>query len=197
MAHVDHSALVLGLNWIDLGILGLALAVGLWGWRLGILRAAVALVAVVVGVLLAGAYHARVLIDLAIDDAPSGMMRAISFVVILALVSLGGYVLGTLLKGIASLLLLGWADRAAGGIFGVLFGLLLVQAIIAIVVLAGLDDAHGAIGESLVGWRMLDNVPVVRALLPAEFDLAIQGFVAEVEALRDSVEQIQGPRGGG
>ena len=77
------------------------------------------------------------------------------------------------------------------------FGLLLMQAVIAIVVLAGLDDANGEIGESVLGWVMLDNVPVVRALLPSEFDLAIQQFVAEVDTLRSTVDVAQGPLGGG
>ena len=171
------------------------------GWRLGILRASVALLAIVVGVLLAGMYHERVFVDLAIAESPSGVMRTASFAVILALVSVGGYVIGTFLRGLASVLLLGWADRAAGALFGVLFGLVLAQAVIAIVVLAGLDDANGEIGESVLGWAMMDNAPVVRALLPAEFDLAIQQFVAEVDTLRSTVDSTvdgaQGPLGGG
>lgn len=191
------SGLILGLSWIDLVIVGAALAIGVWGWRIGILRAGVALAAIVVGVLLAGIYHERVFVDLAIAESPTGAMRLASFAVILALVSVGGYIIGTLLRGLASVLLLGWADRAAGGLFGVLFGLVLAQAVIAMVVLAGLDDAQGEIGGSLVGWLMMDNVPVVRALLPSEFDLAIQQFVAEVDTLRATVEGAQGASGGG
>ena len=194
---VADSGLILGLNWIDVAIIAVAIGIGVWGWRMGILRASVALLAIVVGVLLAGMYHERVFVDLAIAEMPSGAMRVASFAVILALVSVGGYVIGTFLRGLASVLLLGWADRAAGALFGVAFGLLLMQAVIAIVVLAGLDDANGEIGESVLGWVMLDNVPVVRALLPSEFDLAIQQFVAEVDTLRSTVDVAQGPLGGG
>ncbi len=175
----------------------MAVGIGVWGWRMGILRASVALLAIVLGVVLAGMYHERVFVDLAIVDAPSGAMQAGSFAVILALVSVGGYVVGTFLRGFASLLLLGWADRAAGGLFGVLFGLLLAQAVIAIVVFAGLDDAEGEIGGSVVGWAMMDNAPVVRALLPSEFDLAIQEFVSEVGELRSDVDEVGGALGGG
>ena len=197
MIPVDDSALILGLNWIDLVVLGAALAIGFWGWRLGILRATVALIAVAVGVVLAGLYHERVFTDLAINDAPSGAMRTVSFVVILTLVLVGGFALGTFLKGLASVLLLGMADRAAGAIFGVLFGLLLAQAVFAIIVLAGLDDAQGALGGSVVGWWMMDNTPVVRALLPSEFDSAIQEFVAEVSDLRAAIDDLPDPPGGG
>lgn len=194
---MSDSGLILGLGWIDLVIILVAIGIGVWGWRMGILRAGVALLAIVVGVLLAGMYHERVFVDLAIAEAPSGAMRTASFIVILFLVSVGGYVVGTFLRGLATVLLLGWADRAAGAFFGVLFGLLLAQATIAIVVLAGLDDANGEIGDSLIGWAMMDNVPVVRALLPSDFDLAIQQFVADVDTLRSTVDEAQGPLGGG
>ena len=194
---MSDSGLIFGLSWIDLLIIGTAIGIGAWGWRLGILRSGVALLAVAVGVALAGMYHERVFVDLAISEAPSGAMRAASFLLILSLVSVGGYLVGTLLRGLASVLLLGWADRAAGALFGVLFGLLLAQAAIAIVVLAGLDDASGVIGESVLGWVMMDNAPIVRALLPSEFDLAIQQFVAEVDVLRSAVDGVSGSVGGG
>ena len=194
---MTDSGVILGLGWVDIVIMGVAIGIGVWGWRTGILRTGVALLAVVVGVFLAGAYHERVFLDLAISEDPSGEMRVASFAVILALVSLGGYVIGTFLRGIASVLLLGWADRSAGALFGVLFGLVVAQAVIAIVVLAGLDGAEGAIGDSLLGWVMMDNAPVVRALLPSEFDLAIQQFVSEVDSLKSAVEGAEGALGGG
>lgn len=194
---MGDSGLFLGLDWIDLVIVAVAIGIGVWGWRIGILRACVALLAIVVGVLLAGMYHERVFVDLAIAETPSGAMRTASFIVILGLVSLGGYMIGTFLRGLASVLLLGWADRAAGALFGVLFGLLLAQATIAIVVLAGLDDANGEIGKSVIGWAMMDNVPVVRALLPSDFDLAIQQFVADVDTVRSTTDGVQSQLGGG
>ncbi|MYB22868.1 MAG: CvpA family protein [Chloroflexi bacterium] len=194
---VTDSALFLGLNVLDLVIIALTAGIGFWGWRLGILRTAVVLLAVGIGVFLAGLYHERVFIDLAISESPSGPMRAASFFAMLALVCVGGYIAGALLRGVASLLLLGWADRVAGGLFGAIFGLLLIQAGFAIVVLAGLDDADGVVGHSVIGWAMLENVPVVRALLPAEFDTAIQGFVAEVEEWREAVEPAAEQLGGG
>lgn len=194
---MTDSGVFLGLGWVDFVILGVAFGVGVWGWRIGILRAGVALLAVVVGVFLAGAYHERVFVDLAIAESPSGEMRLASFAVIMGLVAVGGYVVGTFLRGVASVLLLGWADRSAGALFGVLFGLTMAQAVIAIVVLAGLDDAEGAIGASVLGWVMMDNAPVVRALLPTEFDLAIQQFVAEVDSLRSMVDVAEGAIGGG
>ncbi len=194
---VDGSALFLGLNVLDVVIVVVAAGIGFWGWRMGILRASVALLAIVVGVVVAGLYHERVFVDLAIAETPSGTMKAASFFLILTLVSVGGYILGTFLRGVATVLLLGWADRAAGGLFGVLFGLLLMQATFAMLVYAGLGHVDGVVGQSAIGMAMLDNAPVVRALLPSEFDLAIQSFAGDVDALRSSVDQVGGPVGGG
>ncbi len=194
---MDDSGLFLGLNILDLVILAVAVGIGFWGWRMGILRASVALFAIVLGVVVAGLYHERVFVDLAVAESPSGAMKAASFFLILTLVAVGGYIIGTLLRGVASVLLLGWADRAAGGLFGVLFGLLLVQASFAMLVYAGLGHADGVVGQSAIGVAMLDSVPVVRALLPVEFDLAIQSFAGEVEALRSTMDQVGGPVGGG
>ena len=194
---MDDSGLFLGLNVLDLVILAVAVGIGFWGWRMGILRASVALFAIVLGVVVAGLYHERVFVDLAVAESPSGAMKAASFFLILTLVAVGGYIIGTLLRGVASVLLLGWADRAAGGLFGVLFGLLLVQASFAMLVYAGLGHADGVVGQSAIGVAMLDSVPVVRALLPVEFDLAIQSFAGEVEALRSTMDQVGGPVGGG
>ncbi|MCY3733016.1 MAG: CvpA family protein [Chloroflexi bacterium] len=194
---MDGSALFLGLNVLDVVIVVVAAGIGFWGWRMGILRASVALLAIVVGVVVAGLYHERVFVDLAIAETPSGTMKAASFSLILTLVSVGGYILGTFLRGVATVLLLGWADRAAGGLFGVLFGLLLMQATFAMLVYAGLGHVDGVVGQSAIGMAMLDNAPVVRALLPSEFDLAIQSFAGDVDALRSSVDQVGGPVGGG
>lgn len=172
-------------------MLGGALAIGVAGWQLGILRTTVALLAIVAGVVLAGAYHERVFIDLAISEAPNRTMRLASFSVILGVVVIGGYLAGTLLRGAASVLLLGGADRLAGGLFGVIIGLLLAQALIAMVVLADFDDAEGVLGQSVVGRAMMQNAPVVRALLPSEFDLAIQRFVGELDALQTAAEEAR------
>ena len=176
------------MHWLDLAIVVVVGALALSAWRMGFLRGGVVLASIAVGVVLAGRFHERALIDLAITESPGAEMRAGAFLFILFAAIAAGAVAGHLLKSTASLLMLGWADRSAGAVFGFLFGVLLVQAVIAIVVLAPFASAREAVGESVIGSAMLENAPLVRALLPEEFDTAIREFrleLGDVEGLVD------------
>ena len=175
------------LNWLDFVIIAIVAVSVIHAWRTGFVRGAVGLLAVAVGVFLAGAYHERVILDLAIATEPTAEMKVASFGVILAVVVLAGWIAGNFLKGAAEVLMLGWADRSAGAVFGLLFAVLLVQAAMAIVVVAPIEATHETVADSAIGRLMLDNVPVVRALLPSDFDLGIQRFAAQVEQARASL----------
>lgn len=175
------------MHWLDIVIIAAILLIAALGWRIGFLRNAVVLIAVVVGVVLAGSFHERVIIDLAISDDPTAQMRFASFVAIVLVVVLLGAVAGAFLRGAASVLMLGWADRAAGLIFGALAALIVLQALIAVAVAAPLPGAPEQIGQSEIGARMMDNIPVVRALLPESFDIAIRDFLDGVGQTSDSI----------
>lgn len=175
------------MHWLDIVIIAAILLIAALGWRIGFLRNAVVLIAVVVGVVLAGSFHERVIVDLAISDNPTAQMRFASFVAIVFVVVLLGAVAGAFLRGAASVLMLGWADRAAGLIFGALAALIVLQALIAVAVAAPLPGAPEQIGQSEIGARMMDNIPVVRALLPESFDIAIRDFLDGVGQTSDSI----------
>lgn len=175
------------MHWLDIVIIAALLLIAALGWRIGFLRNAVVLIAVVVGVVLAGSFHERVIVDLAISDDPTAQMRFASFVAIVLVVVLLGAVAGAFLRGAASVLMLGWADRAAGLIFGALAALIVLQALIAVAVAAPLPGAPEQIGQSEIGARMMDNIPVVRALLPESFDIAIRDFLDGVGQTSDSI----------
>ena len=169
------------MHWIDIAILVLVVVLAVAGWRLGFLRKAVLLGASLVAVLVAGAYHERVIVDLAIADEPTAIMRFASFVAIATVIVVLGGVAGALLRGTADVLMLGWADRAAGLVFGLMISVVLVQALIAVAVYAPLPGAPAEVAQSQLGAVMLNNVPVVRALLPDSFDVALHEFLAGLE----------------
>lgn len=173
------------MNWLDLAILAVFAVFAVAAWRTGFLRGAVALLAVAIGVVLAGQFHQQALIDLAISEEPSPEMKAGAYLFILFAAIAAGMVVGHLLRSTASLLLLGWADRSAGAVFGFLFGVILVQAVIAIIVLAPISRVQATIEQSLIGAAMIENAPLVRALLPDEFDQAIQDFRDDLDQLND------------
>ena len=174
-------------HWLDITIAVIVALPALAGWRLGFVRKAVLLLAVSVGVAVAGAYHERVIIDLAIAETPTAEMRFASFAAIVAVVVVLGAVAGLLLRGAAGLLMLGWADRSAGLVFGAAVGVLIVQALIAVAIYAPLPGASAEVGQSRLGAVMMDNVPVVRALLPGSFDLAIHEFLFGLDEVPQSL----------
>ncbi len=175
------------MHWLDITIAVIVALPALAGWRLGFVRKAVLLLAVSVGVAVAGAYHERVIIDLAIAETPTAEMRFASFAAIVAVVVVLGAVAGLLLRGAAGLLMLGWADRSAGLVFGAAVGVLIVQALIAVAIYAPLPGASAEVGQSRLGAVMMDNVPVVRALLPGSFDLAIHEFLIGLDEVPQSL----------
>ena len=87
------------MHWLDIAIIVIVAVPALAGWRLGFVRKAVLLLAVSVGVAVAGAYHERVIIDLAIAETPTAEMRFASFAAIVAVVVVLGAVAGLLLRG--------------------------------------------------------------------------------------------------
>ena len=142
------------------------------------MRETVGLAAVLLGVVLAGIFHDRLADNLQIFIDDEIGTRIIAFLLIFAIVAIGGWALSLLLRTTATLLMLGWADRIAGAIFGFVKGVLIVQAVTVIFVLQPALGLDGAIADSAIGAFLLDSAPVVGALLPGEFDLALRDFRA-------------------
>jgi len=159
------------MNWLDI-ILIIALVgsafIGLW---IGIIRAALALVGLIVGVVLAGNFYEPVSSWFGFipnDDAAN----IVAFILILVGVMLLAALLARLLKLAASITMLGWVDRIGGAVFGFLMGAILWSALLATwVKFLG----TGLVTESFLAGVLLDKFPLILALLPEEFD-AISDF---------------------
>jgi membrane protein required for colicin V production len=77
-------------------------------------------------------------------------------------------VLASVLKWIASVVLLGWVNRLGGAIFGFVLGAIFCSALLAI--WAKFLGIEGPIAGSGLATLLLDQFPMVLALLPEEFD---------------------------
>lgn len=171
------------MNWVDFALIGAAAAFAWAGWRSGLAASLVRLAGVVLAVAVAGAWHDRVLVDLAlVSEAPTGWARAATFAVLMAAVIAAGWFAGQVARGMAKALMLGWADAGGGAVLGLLFAVLATQALIAIVVIAPISELRDAVAGSAIGSAMMETAPLVEALLPAEFDAAIVEFVEEARA---------------
>jgi membrane protein required for colicin V production len=104
--------------------------------------------------------------------------RAIGFLALLGAIFLTGQLIAIMLKQVAAILLLGWADRMGGALFGLLKGLVVVEVLLILFVRyprLGLDDA---IEDSGLASVFLDAASVLLIILPADFERAVDAFPA-------------------
>ncbi|HCP60378.1 MAG TPA: colicin V production CvpA [Dehalococcoidia bacterium] len=160
------------MNWLDIVILVLIAISTFLGLRIGIIKAALSLVGVIVGVVLAGRYYIPLSEQLSFISQ-SGVARTVAFAIILVGVMLLAAVLASVLKRAVSLVMLGWVNRLGGAIFGLAMGAIFCAAVLATWV--GFLGAGETIIESVTTPVLLEYFPVVLALLPSEFD-AVRSF---------------------
>jgi len=162
------------MNWLDAVILIALIGFTVAALRAGLIREVVTLVAVVVGVLIAGHYYDDLADDVLLFIKNDKAAKVIAFVSLFGSVALLGQLAAFLIKQAVSILLLGWLDHLAGGAFGLLKGLVLVELFLmffATFPYLGLDEA---IDGSGIAPLFLDNGPVLLKLLPGEFNQAVE-----------------------
>jgi len=158
--------------WLDIVLIvaiGIATFIGL---RKGIIKAVLTLAGLVLGIFLAGRYYSPFSEQLTLISSP-GWAKVAAFTIIFIGVMVIAAVLARLLERVASVIMLGWANRLVGAILGFVIGAMLCGALLAIwVKYLGIS---GAIAESNIAPILLDRFPKVLALLPEEFD-AVRSF---------------------
>ena len=159
------------MNWLDIVIIVAVAIATFLGLRMGIIKAALFLAGLIVGVILAGRYYIPFSEQLSFIS-PAGVAEIVAFAIILIGVMVIAVVLALLLKWIAKVVMLGWVNHVGGAIFGLVLGAIFCSALLAIWVKY---LGEGAITESTLARILLDRFPMVLALLPDEFD-AIRSF---------------------
>ncbi|GAF97913.1 unnamed protein product, partial [marine sediment metagenome] len=134
--------------------------------RMGIIKAALSLAGLIVGVVLASNFYQELggVLDFIADEK---IANIVAFILILAVVMVIANVAAALLKHTAKAILLGWVDRLGGAVFGLFIGAIFMGAILAIIVKF---FGTGLVTESLLAGILLDKFPLILALLPSEFD---------------------------
>ena len=160
------------MNWLDIVILVAIAVATVVGLRIGIIKAALSLAGVIVGVILAGRYYIPFSQQLSFISQ-ANVAKVVAFAIILIGVMVIAAVLAVLLKWTASAMMLGWVDRLGGAVFGLVLGAIFCGALLASwVKFMGLAEV---IAESTLAPILLDRLPMVLALLPGEFD-AVRSF---------------------
>jgi len=160
------------MNLLDIVILVVVVIAVFLGFRIGIIKAALSLVGLIVGVILAGHYY--VLLSEQLSFIPqAGVAEVVAFAIILIGVMVIAGILAALLKWVTSITMLGWVNQLGGGVLGFVLGAIFCSALLAI--WAKFLGVAGIISESSLAVILLDRFPAVLALLPDEFD-AIRSF---------------------
>ena len=155
------------MNWLDIAIIIFIAVSAFMGLRVGLIKAVLSLVGVIVGVILAGLYYVPLSEQLSFIPY-AGVAKVVAFVIILVVVMVIVSILAWLLKWAASIMMLGWVNRAGGAIFGLVLGGIFCGALLATwVKFLGIETAIAESGFAMV---LLRSFPLVLALLPGEFD---------------------------
>jgi membrane protein required for colicin V production len=162
----------MAMSWLDIVIV---VAIGVTtfiGVKKGVIKIALTLAGLIVGIVLAGRYYAPFSQHLTFISQPS-LAKVAAFAIIFIGVMLIATLLARLVKWAASTIMLGWVDRLAGGILGFIVGAMFCGAFLAMwVKFLGMP---GAIAQSTIAPILLNQFPRVLALLPEEFG-AIRSF---------------------
>ena len=160
------------MNWLDIVIIALIAIPTFIGLSSGMIKAILSLAGVIVGVILAGQYHAALGEQLTFISQPN-VANIVGFAIILVGVMIVAAVIASLLKWIVSIVMLGWVNRLGGAVFGFLLGTIFCSALLAI--WAKFLGVSGPIADSALAILLLDRFPMILALLPGEFD-AVRSF---------------------
>jgi membrane protein required for colicin V production len=160
------------MHWLDIIILVIAAITTFTGFKIGLIKAVLTLVGIIVGVVLAGQFY-EPLADRMTFIEQTNIAQAVAFAIILVVVIVIAGVLAAVLKWAAKLVMLNWVNHLGGAVFGLIMGAMFCGALLS---LAGkFLDISDIIGQSALAGVLLKNFPAVLALLPEEFD-SIRSF---------------------
>jgi uncharacterized membrane protein required for colicin V production len=126
------------------------------------------------GIVLAGRYYD----ELAAFIFPTGALWAniAAYAIILLATLLIAGVVGHFVAKLVHFAALGWLDRLVGFILGIVIGGLLCAAVLAIVG-KYYPGAEAVISQSVIARFLMEQFPLLLALLPAEFDFIRDFFI--------------------
>ena len=181
------------MNWVDLLIAGAIAWTTFRGLRTGLIRQVVWLIAVVLGLLLAGTLYDDLSanLDFVIEDETT--RNLVAFVAIIIGSVIAGMVIGEVLRTTATLLMLGPIDSLGGAAIGFIRGLIYVQlALVAFAVFPANQDLAKGIDDSTLAPFFLDDIGFVGPALPSEFENPMQQLDQWRERLGVLVPSIPG-----
>ena len=156
------------MNWLDIVIIVVLVASIFSGGKNGLIKSLLSLVGLVVGISLAGRYYLTLAERLTFIPQEKAA-HIVAFAIILIGVMVVAALVGWILTKIISAVMLGWVNGLGGIVFGLVMGALSVSTLLAIwVKFFGMNQA---VSDSGLASLLLNQLPVILALLPPDFDV--------------------------
>jgi membrane protein required for colicin V production len=176
------------MNLLDLAILIIVVLIAVRGFLRGIIQEAATLIGIIASFLLAFYYYndlARFLLRYFQDYRVT--VYFFSFLILLGLSFFLFRALGLLIKKTVHFTFLGWADRALGGLFGLLKGVVVVYFLIALLIIL-LPKQHSLVNQSRLFPWVISVTDQITLLIPSKIT---QDFQRKKQEFRDYWEEKQ------
>jgi membrane protein required for colicin V production len=159
------------MNWVDLVIVIIIALTTFYSLRMGIIRVAMTLIGLVVGVYAALGYYPRVAILLNPTIGNPVLSNAIAFFLILVVVWIAASLLASLVRTALNSLGLGWTDNAIGMLVGFLVGLVIAVGLLLLLVRLPVPSLGQAVQQSSLASYIFLILPYLKQLLPSDLPI--------------------------
>jgi membrane protein required for colicin V production len=154
------------MNAIDIVILAALGFAVLNGFRQGFVVQIGALVGVLLGLAIARLEYRVVRDLLGLVFGHSAWTTAVSYLIVVAVISAVVIAIARGVRRVIRLLLLGWADRAGGALLGLLTGAIAVELLLYLAKRVPSSEIHRLVNHSLLAPAFLHAVPLIDRFFP-------------------------------
>jgi membrane protein required for colicin V production len=145
------------------------------GYSAGLIREVITLAGIIAGIIISGLLYENLAVEFGGGDDDAGL--AVAFFILFGSVYLIAQICAYLIKRAASLIMLGWIDRAGGAAFGFLKGVIVVEIILLVFAAYPGLGMDGAVRGSALAPLFVEDLDFLLVLLPDEFDDRVAEFV--------------------
>lgn len=165
------------MNWLDIVVILVIAGMTLAAYSSGLIREVITLVAVIAGIIIAGALYERLAQDVLVFIDDEDAAEAIAFLSLFGGVYLMGQIGAYVLKTGAAVLMLGPLDHVGGAVFGFIKGVFVVEMLIIILAAYPSLDMDKTVDDSVVARRLVDEFDFLTIILPTNIDDRIEQFL--------------------
>jgi len=159
------------MNWVDLIVLIIIGLTTFSSLRSGLIRQAMTLIGLVVGVYMALGHYQQVAAYINPTVGSPALSNAVAFLLILIVVWVVAAFAASLVRSILNSLGLGWTDNALGMLVGFLVGLVIAVGFLLLLTRLPIAALNQAVQQSSLAYYIFLILPYLRKLLPSDLHI--------------------------